>query len=159
MQIYLPQLTMNTARSKTRKHTTFNVSYESVRVNGNQLTRVQTAMYPTISFKPKRGKYYTIMMYDLHSPKPAFLHFLAINVVNPFVIDPIVPYVKPSPPPKDNHYHVYLFELYEQPEFLTLVEPLQNRSGFDPARFVHKYGLVKVAQRGFYINPQFNESV
>lgn len=153
---------MNTTKSikKTRKYRThFAVYYDDIPVNGNQLTRAQTTMYPTISFKPKRETYYTIMMYDLHSPKPAFLHFLAINVMDPQAIDSIVPYVKPSPPPKDNHYHVYLFELYEQPEFLTLVVPIQNRSGFDPARFVNKYGLVKVAQRGFYINPQFYDSV
>jgi phosphatidylethanolamine-binding protein (PEBP) family uncharacterized protein len=149
---------MNKTKSikKTRKYRNhFAVYYNNIPVNGNQLTRTQTAIIPTISFKPQRGKYYTIMMYDLHSPNPAFLHFLAINVTDPLAIDSIVPYVKPSPPLKDNHYHVYLFELYEQPEFLTLVESILNRSGFDPARFAHKYGLVKVAQRGFYINPKY----
>jgi phosphatidylethanolamine-binding protein (PEBP) family uncharacterized protein len=144
----------NTSVKKTRKYKyNFSIYYDSIIVNGNQLTRELTSNYPSISFKPKRGKYYTIMMYDLHSPKPAFLHFLAINVTDPLVIDPIVPYVKPSPPPKDNHYHVYLFDLYEQLEFLTL-EPIQNRSGFDPVHFVRKYTLVKIAERGFYINPK-----
>lgn len=148
---------MNTTKSskKTRKYKhQFIVSYNNNLVNGNQLTRPQTAIYPTISFKPKHKKYYTIIMYDLHSPKPVFLHFLAINTTDPLSINPIVPYLKPSPPAKDNHYHVYLFELYEQPEFLTLVEPIHNRSGFDPERFVQKYALTKIAQRGFYINPK-----
>ena len=148
------RIRMNTKKTQTRKHAlNFNVVYNSTRVNGSQLTKSQTTAEPTITFKPKKGKYYSILMYDLHSPKPAYLHYLAVNVNNPSTILPIVPYQPPSPPPQDTHYHVYLFEIYEQPGFLT-IHPPSDRSGFDPVDFVRRYRLQKLAKRGFYVNPR-----
>jgi phosphatidylethanolamine-binding protein (PEBP) family uncharacterized protein len=146
---------MNSKRTNTRKnYKNFNVLYDSTRVNGNQLTKSQTSAEPTITFNPKKGKYYSIIMYDLHSPKPAYLHYLAINVNNISNILPIVPYQPPSPPPLDTHYHVYLFELYEQPGFLTISPSSITVTGFDPNDFVRQNKLHKLAKRGFYMNPR-----
>ena len=146
---------MNTKNTKTRKNSiNFNVLYNSTHINGSQLTKLQTSAEPTITFRPKKGKYYTIVMYDLHSPKPAYLHYMAINVNNVSNILPIVPYQPPSPPPLDSHYHVYVFEIYEQSGFLT-ISPPSSRSGFDPVDFVRRNRLHKLAKRGFYINPRF----
>jgi hypothetical protein len=150
---------MNTLqkRSTTRKCTHFNISYNSVRVNGQQFTRRETVAEPRILFKPKKGTYYTILMYDLHSPKPAYLHYMAINITDPSSINPIVPYQPPSPSTTDTYYHVYMCELYEQPGFLTSVTPPPVRIGFDPTIFTQRYSLVKRAQRGFFINPRTND--
>lgn len=145
-----------TKRTQTRKNNNFTVSYNSMRVNDKLLTRNQTKYLPHIHFKPKKGNYYTIIMYDLHSPYPAFLHYMAINVTDPSELIPFLSYYPPSPPSKDMHYHVYVFELYEQPGFLTLASggSLNRRTGFDPEAFAKMHGLRKLAQRGFYINPQ-----
>lgn len=140
-------------RNQTRKHANFNVHYNSIRVNGTQLTRAQIVEQPSIHFKPKKDKYYTILMYDLHSPKPAYLHYMAINSTDPSSIRPIVPYQPPAPPPTDTHFHVYMFVLYEQPGFLTITPP-SSRSGFDPDAFASSLSLKKRAQHGFYVNPR-----
>lgn len=138
---------------QTRKNNLFQIFYDSIQVRGQQLSQTQTKDPPRIVFKPKKDKYYTIMLYDLHSPKPAYLHYMAVNITDPRSIIPIVSYQPPAPPSNDTHYHVYLFELYEQPGFLTF-DSIGSRSGFDPAGFVAAHSLRKVGQRGFYVNPQ-----
>lgn len=143
------------SNKKTRKNTNmFHIYYGSIPVRSQQLTQSQTKNMPRVAFKPKKGNYYTILMYDLYSPKPAFLHFAAINVQTADSITPFVPYVPPSPPPADKHYHVYMFEMYEQPGFLTDVSKPVDRSGFNPELFAQIHKLRKLAQRGFYVNPQ-----
>lgn len=142
-------------RRVTRKNTnSFNIYYGSIRVHGQQLSRAQTKGMPRLVFKPKKGKYYTILMYDLHSPKPAFLHFAAFDVQTTDSMTPFVSYVPPSPPSTDTHYHVYMFNIYEQPGILTNVPPPDNRSGFNPETFARIHKLRKLAQRGFYVNPR-----
>lgn len=144
---------MNKRKNTTRKNSTnFRIYYDDVSVNGQQLTRLQTKNIPRIHFKSKKDKYYTIVIYDLHSPKPAYIHFLAINVTDPLVIRPTIEYQPPSPPPSDTHYHVYMIELYEQPGFLTIGS--RSRIGFDPVMFSKMNKLYKIAQRGFYVNPK-----
>lgn len=124
-----------------------------MKVNGRLLTKQQTLIQPVISFTPSKGRFYTIIMYDLNSPTPAYMHFMAVNVTNPSsIVSPLVPYEPPSPPVKDKHYHVYIFELYEQPGFLTFSPPLL-RSGFNPKEFGTAHKLRKLAQRGFYMIP------
>jgi phosphatidylethanolamine-binding protein (PEBP) family uncharacterized protein len=146
-----PVSKMNTKSRQTRKYAyNFTIMYNSTKVNGKQLSKSQTASEPLISFKPKKGKLYTIIMYDLHSPKPAYLHYMAINITDASNAHAFVPYQPPSPPLKDAHYHVYMFELYEQPEFLTVYPPA-SRSGFDPRAFTERHALRRVAQKGFYV--------
>ena len=148
-----PNSKMNAqTRKLTRKNSNFAVYYNSMKVNGKQLSKRQTTLQPTISFNPKKGKFYTIIMYDLHAPTPMYLHFLSVNVTDPSSIVPLVQYQPPSPPLKDTHYHVYIFDLYEQSGFLT-VSPPSDRSGFSPESFAKTNILRKIAQRGFYVIP------
>jgi phosphatidylethanolamine-binding protein (PEBP) family uncharacterized protein len=130
----------------------FQIFYGPIQVNNQQLTQVQTKNIPLISFKAKLDKYYTILMYDLHSVKPTFLHYGAVNVKHKEPSSPFISYYPPSPPKTDKHYHVYMFVLYEQPGFLTIDPP--SRIGFNPDKFADQYGLQKIAQQGFYINPR-----
>ena len=46
-----------------------------------------------------------------------------------------------------------MFELYEQPGFLTVSHLQPVRVGFNPVAFVARYNLRKIVQRGFYVNP------
>jgi phosphatidylethanolamine-binding protein (PEBP) family uncharacterized protein len=141
-------------KSKTRKYrNSFHIFYGPIQVQGQQLSRLQTQEMPHMFFHTKKGKYYTILMYDLHSAKPTFLHFAAVNISAIDKLHPLVTYLPPTPPVTDTHYHVYMFELYEQPGFLTIKSP-STRVGFNPDTFVHNYKLRKVAQQGFYINPR-----
>jgi phosphatidylethanolamine-binding protein (PEBP) family uncharacterized protein len=91
-------------------------------------------------------------MYDLYSPKPKYLHYMAVNVTSDADMPAIVSYQPPSPPIKDTHYHVYIFELYEQSGFLTISSP-SVRSGFNPAAFATEHNLRKIGQQGFYVIP------
>jgi hypothetical protein len=139
---------MNTrSKTQTRKNN-FNVVYGSTFVRGQQLTRLATANMPRIVFKPQKGRYYAVIIYDLHSPKQAYVHYMAVNDLNNIIVD----YQPPSPPVKDKHYHVYVIDLYEQSGFLT-ISPVA-RHGFDPLGFAKAHGLRKIASRSFYVNPQ-----
>jgi phosphatidylethanolamine-binding protein (PEBP) family uncharacterized protein len=141
---------MNLSKTHKQKNT-FSVFYNYVRVNGKQLTKQLTKEMPKIQFRPKKEKYYTILMYDISSQLPSYIHYLSINVRNADKMEIVLPYQPPSPPLEDKHYHVYFFELYEQPGFLTIEPP--PRVGFDVSAFIRKYNLRNVSQRGFYLNP------
>ncbi len=91
-------------------------------------------------------------MYDLYSPQPKYLHYMAVNVSSTVDIPAIVPYQPPAPPIKDTHYHVYIFGLYEQSGFLT-ISPPSVRSGFNPEAFAAEHSLRKIGQQGFYVIP------
>lgn len=130
----------------------FIVKYGSKRVCGQKLTREETEFMPTISFNPIPSKMYTLAIYDINSPQPAFLHALIPNITDPVMLHPAVPYVHPAPPPHDNHYHAYIIELLEQPGLLTMSPRTCAR--FDIGAFTKTYGLRRLAATGFYIDPR-----
>ena len=137
----------------TDTSTTLRISYNGKLVNGLQLSRAHTISAPDIMFETQSGKMYTLVMYDNDSPQPAFVHWIIPNITNPKQLPPaFLPYVSPDPPAKDKHYHTYMFVLYEQPGPI-LLEPC-DRIKFNPSAFATYYGLTKIAQNGFYINPQ-----
>jgi phosphatidylethanolamine-binding protein (PEBP) family uncharacterized protein len=87
-------------------------------------------------------------MYDPDVPtqsKPAWLHWIRIYTSKGSYHD-IVPYQKPSPPPKTgiinedgNRFHRYIFSLYNIPN-QSKITPLP-RSNFDVTVFLSKYNI------------------
>lgn len=129
------------------------IVYNGKQVNGSQMERTVVANAPIPMFETQIGKMYTLVMYDNDVPQPAFVHWLVPNITNIKQLPAaFLQYMAPDPPSKDKHYHTYMFVLYEQTGPINL-EPL-DRIGFNPEKFAKYYGLTKIAQTGFYINPQ-----
>jgi phosphatidylethanolamine-binding protein (PEBP) family uncharacterized protein len=96
------------------------VVYNGVKITSQnppyqELLLSETINQPIVTITPNPSRYSSLIMYDPHSVKGIFIHWLVINIpitannINSGQV--IKSYYKPSPPPKTGK-HRYMFELY-----------------------------------------------
>lgn len=122
------------------------VKYDGIVVQGQKLTKQQTAFEPSITFTSIPGKLYTLAMWDPDVPsqnQPGWVHWISINLRNSNNISSnrLLEYTGPSPPYGT---HRYFFGLFTQNERITPEQP--KRANFNILDFVKQNNLVEVSK-------------
>ena len=147
-----PKIASWRSRKKRGAGSKLQIMYDKQIVADQRLTRAITSDIPEVMFGIQENKQYTLVMYDVDSPNPAYIHWLQTNITNHAKGLTVLPYEAPNPPTHDKHYHAYMFELLEQSGPLR-IDYIQ-RSGNSIDVFKKHHGLRSIASCGFYIDPQ-----
>jgi phosphatidylethanolamine-binding protein (PEBP) family uncharacterized protein len=91
------------------------VRYGQTQLAGQELTRQETQIQPSVKFSYVPGKLYTLIMWDPDVPQqiqPGFVHWIVTNIQSPKDIasNALLPYKGPSPPFGTHRYYFGLFE-------------------------------------------------
>ncbi|XP_053617474.1 protein D2-like [Plodia interpunctella] len=132
---------------------------------GNELSKPQVALTPSVSWNAGDGLY-TVIMFDPDAPSPSnpfissFLHWLVINVQKDGIAsgDTIAEYLHPYPPPFGD-IHRYVFLVYQQRERLPVKDFIAystiGRFKFSPQDFADNFNLGDPVAGNFF-RTQFN---
>eukprot|EP00734_Pompholyxophrys_sp_LG126_P000149 Pompholyxophrys_sp_v1_NODE_22_length_3962_cov_1.921423.p3 type:complete len:190 gc:universal NODE_22_length_3962_cov_1.921423:2264-2833(+) len=128
---------------------------DNIDIHGQYLTVEQTQEEPCTDFSMLPNTYYTVVMIDPDAPGPkalgkSYLHLMETNIDKGHgVIDPVIPYKGPSPPPNSGDHH-YIFYLLEQEGPIDISEPI-DRTTFDLSDFMKNYHLKHKVDNRFII--------
>jgi|SRR5579871_3935603 len=107
-----------------------------------------------ISWPYQAGDLFTVIVYDINSRNPSYVHLLAINVPNNDISKglTILSYESPNPPPGTGR-HIYIVDIYKQSERLSLTSS-RSRDRFDVNTFASSLGLNHIGRLSFSVNSQ-----
>ena len=90
------------------------VLYNSLKIKNREFLSISsTQIQPTIEFKAKTNKYYTLLMHDPDAVLGNLVHWLVVNIHGNNLQSgfPVFPYLGPAPPLHSGIHH-YIFEIY-----------------------------------------------
>ena len=123
------------------------VRYGSKQVVGQELSKQETHVQPSVNFTAQPGKLYTLIMWDPDVPQqiqPGFVHWIVTNIQSPTNIPSniLLEYKGPSPP---SGTHRYFFGLFEQLSGQIMPNAPPNTK-FSIDRFIKYNNLREVAK-------------
>jgi phosphatidylethanolamine-binding protein (PEBP) family uncharacterized protein len=127
------------------------IRYGTNAVQNQRFRRESVDKLPEVILNIQNGKYYTLVLYDPDSPKPAYLHWLVTNISTDDS-NTVIPYEAPNPPTSHTHYHRYIFELLEQTGPICIDSI--HRENFSIDTLKQKFNLKPISSPGFYIDPR-----
>lgn len=112
-----------------------------------------------VDWPAKPYELYTVVLYDLSAPSPdnpynsPFIHFLAINTPGKNIAkaDILMNYIPPSPP-IGTQSHLYVLDIYSQPNKITAT--ITDRNRYDPVKLANQTGSVLEARLTFYVKSE-----
>lgn len=104
-----------------------------------------------INWMYQLGQLYSVVMYDINSADPPYIHLLAVNVPDNNISKGVIleSYQPPSPPPGTGR-HVYIIDIYRQQSRLSIL-PSRSRH-FNIGLFESSLGLTKIVTLSFSVN-------
>jgi phosphatidylethanolamine-binding protein (PEBP) family uncharacterized protein len=123
------------------------VRYDSTHLAGQELTKQETQIQPSVDFSSVPGRLYTLIMWDPDVPQqiqPGFVHWIITNIQSPKDIasNTLLPYKGPSPPSGTHRYYFGLFEQTSGP--LSILVPPNTK--FSITQFTKDNNLKEVAR-------------
>jgi phosphatidylethanolamine-binding protein (PEBP) family uncharacterized protein len=140
-------------RRKTQKGgNSFTVYFKSIKINKQHMNKSITQSQPTVTFIPKNGSKYTIIMWDPDVPeqfKPSWVHWVVCNLENKDQINDktILSYQGPSPP---SGTHEYIFGIFEQN--YDIFPKIYERKNFDINSFITTYELKEINRTSMFVS-------
>jgi len=97
--------------------------------NNEILTPNYTQKEPEIRIDTNKNDLYSLVMYDPDAVNGTYIHWILVNIKNNNIKTGtiILPYKGPSPPPNTGK-HRYIFEIFEQKEYLDKKQIERNNS-------------------------------
>lgn len=127
--------------------TNLNVRYGQTQLMGQELSKQETQIQPSVDFSSVPGRLYTLIMWDPDVPQqiqPGFVHWIVTNIQSPKNIAShvLLSYKGPSPPFGT---HRYYFGLFEQTSGQLSAIPPPNTK-FSIEKFTKDNNLKEVAR-------------
>ncbi len=130
----------------------FTINFKSIKINKQHMNKLITQSQPTVTFIPKNGKKYTIIMWDPDVPeqfKPSWVHWIVINLENQEDIPnkTLLSYQGPNPP---SGTHEYIFGLFEQK--YDIFPEISIRKQFNIDLFINNYELKEINRTSMFVS-------
>lgn len=123
------------------------VRYGQTQLTGQELSKQETQIQPSVDFSSVPGRLYTLIMWDPDVPQqiqPGFVHWIVTNIQSPKNIAShvLLSYKGPSPPFGT---HRYYFGLFEQTSGQVSISSPPNTK-FSIEKFTKDNNLKEVAR-------------
>jgi phosphatidylethanolamine-binding protein (PEBP) family uncharacterized protein len=123
------------------------VRYGQTQLAGQELTKQETQIQPSVEFSPISRRLYTLIMWDPDVPQqiqPGFVHWIVTNIQSSknITLNVLLPYKGPSPPSGTHRYYFSLFEQTSGP--LSILAPPNTK--FSIIQFTKDNNLKEVAK-------------